>query len=76
MPQRKGIPSEPQAEPVAEESLAEAITAISAGVKRLERSGLNRLAITVLVAHHSKVSHRNITKVLDSLDKLASQYTR
>lgn len=58
------------------ETLAEAIKAISKGLRRLESSGLNRRAITVLVAHHSKVSHRNIEKVLDSLDKLAATYTR
>lgn len=64
------------AEEVQGDDLAEAIRKISDGVTRLTRSGLNREAIITLLSYETKVSRRDIDKVLDGLSDLAKKYTK
>jgi hypothetical protein len=62
-------------DPVKPEILATAIVSISAGMRRLTKSGLNRKAIVVLIQDVTKLPKHDITRVLDSLDDLARMYT-
>jgi hypothetical protein len=62
--------------PEDQESLAAAIRKISKAAGSLERSGLHRDAVVVLLAHDSKLSLKMVRKVLDSLGDLARNYTR
>lgn len=62
--------------PVEPEILAEAIVRISASMKKLTASGLNRRAIVTLIADGTNYGKGTIEKVLDSLDTLAKKYTR
>lgn len=57
------------------ESLAEAIRNISAGMRRLIGSGLNRKAIVVLLKDSTGQPKHVIEQVLDHLDELSRKYT-
>jgi 2-phospho-L-lactate guanylyltransferase (CobY/MobA/RfbA family) len=61
--------------PVNEEVLAQSIVSISASMKKLLKSGMNRKAIIVLVQDYTKLSKSEITRVIDALDDLARVYT-
>lgn len=61
--------------PIEVEVLAQSIVSMSASLKRLTKSGLNRKAIVVLVAHDTKLGHGQIENVLGSLERLAQTYT-
>ena len=61
--------------PIEHEVLAQSIVSISASFKKLLKSGLNRKAIVVLIAHDAKMGHGQIESVLRSLDRLAEEYT-
>jgi broad specificity phosphatase PhoE len=64
------------AEPTDEETLAEAVRRVSAGVARLAKGGLNRRAVVALLHDASGVSKRTVALVLDELENLAKNYTR
>lgn len=68
----KVVQSEP---PVEKEVLAAAIVNISGAIAALNKSGLNRAAIEVLLAHETKISRRDIRIILDALKTLRSRYT-
>lgn len=61
--------------PIEVEVLAQAIVSISTSMKRLLKSGMNRKAIVVLIAHDTKLGHGQIENVLGSLERLAQTYT-
>ena len=61
--------------PVPKKILAQAIVDISAAVKRLAASGLNRKAIVVLLSHDSGQPQYVIENVLSSLEQLSRDYT-
>lgn len=61
--------------PVETKILAQAIVNISNNFSRLTRSGLNRRAITILIAYDTKLGIGQIENVLGSLDRLAENYT-
>lgn len=56
--------------------LAEAITKISEGFTSLLASGLNKKAIVTLLAYETKLSRRDILRVLDALPRLKGWYCR
>lgn len=56
------------------ETLADAIVRISDGVQHLQRSGLNRKAILILLAHQSSVSQKVCAAVIDGLADLRRNY--
>lgn len=62
--------------PIEREVLAQAIVNISSSFARLLKFGLNRRAITVLIAYDTKMGIGQIENVLDSLERLAQNYTR
>lgn len=65
-----------ESEPVVEQVvLTRAIVDISAAMKRLTASGLNRKAIVVLVHDQSRIAKRDIELVLNNLEALAEDYT-
>lgn len=59
---------------VPREVLAQSIVKISEAATALRKSGLNRKAVIVLVAHSSGVPQREIKAVLDSLETLKQDY--
>lgn len=71
------------AAPVEKIVLAQAIVDISASIKKLTASGLNRKAIVILTHHNckasgrppTKVGQRDIEAVFKSLESLAKTYT-
>ncbi len=73
MAARRRVKDEP--EETEQETLAKAIRAISASMKKLAKSGLNRRAIVTLVYDDTKISKRTIVQIFDSLDELADLYT-
>lgn len=60
---------------VGREVLAKTIMDISASMKRLLASGLNRKAIVALIHDQSKISKRDIEILLYNLEDLAKDYT-
>lgn len=58
------------------DDLAAAILELAAGVKKLEASRLNRKAILVLLAHHTKLGQREIAAVLEAIPQLARAYLK
>lgn len=67
----KIVKSEP---PESKEILAEAIVRISNGFLSLQKSGLNKRAIVVLLQAETKLSQRDIILILDSLARLKGWY--
>ena len=67
----KIIKSDP---PQTKEILAEAIVKISDGFVSLQRSGLNKQAIIILLQAETKLSQRDIRIVLDALPRLKGWY--
>jgi len=66
----------PGAKIVPKSVLATAILQISAGVKDLEKTGLNRRAVVALLADDTKLGKGTINTVLNSLGDLAKNYTK
>ncbi len=62
--------------PVEKEVLAAAIVSISAAVKKLYESGLNRKAVVALIADDTKLGKGTIDTVLASLLDLRKTYTK
>lgn len=62
--------------PVSTEILAEAIARIGQAFADLQKSGLNKRAIVVLIQAETKLSQRDITTVLDALPRLRGWYCR
>jgi hypothetical protein len=62
--------------PETPEILAEAIVRIGAGFATLEKSGLNRRAIVLLLQDYTKVGKRDIELILAALPKLRGYYCR
>lgn len=60
--------------PVSRPILAQAITDISNAFVALRKSGLNRKAIVVLVAHSSQQRQYVVESVLDALEQLKKNY--
>lgn len=58
------------------EILAEAIVRIGDAFAALQRNGLNKRAIVVLIQAETKLSQRDITTVLDALPRLKGWYCR
>lgn len=69
----KVVKSDP---PETKEILAEAITRISEGFTALEKSGLNKRAIMILIQAETKLPQRDIRLVLDALPRLKGWYCR
>jgi len=61
--------------PIEKRVLADAIVAVSKAMTDLQKSGLNREAIVVLVCNDTKLSRRDVNSVLDALRVLRSRYT-
>ena len=70
----KVIKNEENPEPT--EVLAEAVIRISENLQKLEKSGLNKRAIVVLVHDYTKVAKRDIELILESLAVLKGWYCR
>jgi len=62
-------------EPVPAEILAQSIVAIDKGVKAMNRSGLKRKALVLLISRSANVTQRDTENVLDALDCLRKEYT-
>lgn len=62
--------------PESKEILAEAITRIGESVQALNKSGLNRDAIVILIAAKTSLAKRDIVTVLDALPRLRGWYCR
>lgn len=62
--------------PESKEILAEAIVKIGAAAEALAKSGINRRAIVVLLHWETKVPMRDITSILDGLNRLKGWYCR
>lgn len=62
--------------PESKEILAEAITRIGQAFADLQKNGLNKRAIIVLIQAETKLSQRDITTVLDALPRLRGWYCR
>ncbi|NEU94791.1 hypothetical protein [Bradyrhizobium uaiense] len=58
------------------DSLAEAIAKIAGGFDRLQKSGLNRKAIVILLNDWTGVGKRDIERVLSGLADLPKVYCR
>ena len=65
-----------EATPETKEILAEAIVRIGDAFAALQRNGLNKRAITVLIQAETKLPLRDITTVLDALPRLRGWYCR
>lgn len=61
--------------PIEKRVLADAIVAVSKAMTDLQKSGLNREAIVVLVCTETKLSRRDVNAVLDALRILKARYT-
>lgn len=70
----KIIKNEEKPEPT--EILAEAVIRISENFEKLQKNGLNKRAIIVLIYDYTKVPKRDIELVLESLAKLKGWYCR
>ena len=55
--------------------LADQVRFISQGFEQLQKSGLNKRAIVVLLQDETNLPMKVITKVLDALPLLAKRYT-
>lgn len=62
-------------EPIAAEILAQAIVSIDKGIKAINRSGLKRKAIVLLISRSASVTQRDTENVLDAMDGLRKEYT-
>lgn len=62
--------------PETTEILAEAITNIGDAAVRLNKSGLNRKAIVILLQAETKLSRKDIETVLDALPRLRGWYCK
>lgn len=62
--------------PESTEILAEAIVRIGEAMDKLNKSGLNRNAIIVLIHDATKLPKRDIRIVLDSLSRLRGWYCK
>ena len=62
--------------PESKEILAEAVVKISDGFYALQRSGLNKRAIIVLLQAETRLSMKVIRTVLDALPRLKGWYCR
>jgi hypothetical protein len=63
-----------EAKPVPKEVLAKAIVDISASLRHLRMSGLNRKAVVALVGHSTKLGLGTIDAVLNALETLKRDY--
>jgi hypothetical protein len=63
-------------EPIEQEILAEAIVRISDAFTKLQKSGLNKKAIMILIKAETGMSQRDILLVLDTLPRLKDLYCR
>lgn len=62
--------------PESTEILAEAIVRIGEGFDRLNKSGVNKKAIVVLICDATKLPKKTVTTVLDALPRLRGWYCR
>jgi hypothetical protein len=67
---------QPVEKPVSTEILAEAIVRIGDSFASLQKNGLNKKAIVILIQAETKLSQRDITTVLDALPRLRGLYCR
>ena len=58
------------------EILAEAIIRIGESFDKLQKNGLNKTAIVVLIHDYTKIPKRDINIVLESLSKMKGWYCR
>lgn len=63
-------------QPESKEILAEAIIRIGESLNTLQKNGLNRKAIEILIHAQTKVAMRDIRTVLDALPRLRGWYCR
>jgi hypothetical protein len=76
MPKVTKVTVEQSDPPIDKKVLAQAVVDISKAFKDLQKSGLNRKAIIVLVAHKASVYMSQVEIVLNALDRLADDYTK
>lgn len=62
--------------PIERSVLAKAIVDLSRAVQRLNTSGLNREAVTVLLAHSTRLSLGATRDILRSIEQLERDYVR
>lgn len=72
----KKIEVEQSEKEISTKILAESIVQISADMKKLAQSGLNRKAIVVLLKHATGLTMIDIEKVLDGMVDLRAMYCR
>jgi len=70
----KIVKNEVKPEPT--EILAEAVIRIGENFERLQKSGINKNAIIILIHDYTKISKRDINLVLESLAKMKGWYCR
>ncbi len=58
------------------EIIASSIRDIAAGMKKINAGALNRHALVLLLRHSSGCSARDVSAVLDSMDRLALTYLK
>ncbi len=58
------------------EILAESITRISDGIARLNKNGINRKGVLVLLSHSCQMPQSRVAKVLDALEDLKKDYCK
>jgi len=60
--------------PIDREVLASSIRRIADAAKALQRQGMNRHAIVVLLVHSTKLPHKTVKMVLESIADLEHDY--
>jgi hypothetical protein len=74
-PRRIRVDQDPE-KPLERGVLAKAIVDISKAARELARSGLNKKAITLLVAHKARCGQSTAAAVLEALEQLEQEYVR
>lgn len=69
----KVVKSEP---PESKEILAEAIVRLGESLEKLNKNGLNRRAIVILLQDATQISKRDINAILDAIPQLQGWYCR
>lgn len=62
--------------PIPVEILADSIKEISEGMRQINKSKLNRIALLVLLKHSTGVSMKDLSLVLDSIASLEKDYCK
>lgn len=58
------------------ETLANAIIKLGDAVRKLDKSGMNKRAIIILLHHTTNMSQKNIALILDAIPKLQKTFCK